>query len=555
MATDEIEWPADVGPSSVWTIYTRGNIGEVYPEVVLPLEADLAWNAAERGWRTGAATIGFAGPPDFGDEPHVVMGIFGGYAYFNVSLMRLLGVRAPGMSPDLVDAQFLGESDVPSYTARPGDRNARATMAVVATALRTLRAKHVPRLEEMRVRVKEQRDDFPGLDAPDSALLGYLRTGYANNTDYFIASHVINTMQATIAAGALADFCEKHLGDSNLALQLTTGIGDVVSAQPARELWKIANDTSPADQDAAFTAFLDQWGHRGPNEFSLYGRDWASFPELATAALDTMRGLDPARSPEVKGRQMAENRKNAIRAAKTRLGRRGRRLDGLINSVTLWSRAREESKDLVIASNQLGRHGFLELVRRAAQRGGVEDRLGVLMLTFDEFVAYMANPPSLVPRITERLATHQELSSREPPFAFDAADHAGGFPPVSTWTRRRNADEASGVVAGPGTELVGAAGAPGVATGRARVVRDPADPGAMEAGDVLVAPVTDPAWTPLFVGAAAVVVEIGAAMSHSMIVSRELGIPCVVGVENATNKIADGAMVEVDGSNGTVKLL
>ena len=76
-----------------------------------------------------------------------------------------------------------------------------------------------------------------------------------------------------------------------------------------------------------------------------------------------------------------------------------------------------------------------------------------------------------------------------------------------------------------------------------------------EPGDVLIAPFTDPAWTPLFLPAAAVVVNVGALMSHAIIVSRELGIPCVVAVEGATEKIPEGAMIEVDGTTGTVKLL
>jgi pyruvate,water dikinase len=87
------------------------------------------------------------------------------------------------------------------------------------------------------------------------------------------------------------------------------------------------------------------------------------------------------------------------------------------------------------------------------------------------------------------------------------------------------------------------------------VVLDPFDPRGLEPGDVLVAPVTDPAWTPLFVPAAAVVVDVGAQITHAVIVSRELGIPCVVSVTGATRKIPDGAMVTVDGTNGTVTLL
>ena len=106
-----------------------------------------------------------------------------------------------------------------------------------------------------------------------------------------------------------------------------------------------------------------------------------------------------------------------------------------------------------------------------------------------------------------------------------------------------------------GDVLVGNAGSSGVARGRARIVMDPADALNLEPGDVLVAPLTDPAWTPLFLPAAAVVVNVGALMSHAIIVSRELGIPCVVAVEGATEKIPEGAMVEVDGTAGTVTLL
>ena len=106
-----------------------------------------------------------------------------------------------------------------------------------------------------------------------------------------------------------------------------------------------------------------------------------------------------------------------------------------------------------------------------------------------------------------------------------------------------------------GDVLKGSPGSPGVARGRARVVMDPADPDGLEPGEVLIAPLTDPAWTPLFLPAAAVVVNVGALMSHAVIVSRELGIPCVVAVEGATDRIATGTMVEVDGVAGTVTVV
>lgn len=547
-AMTEIVWPADNEPSAKWPIYTRGNVGEVYPDVVLPLEWDLGGLPSELGWRAGAEAVGFVAPEDYGPGEFVVIGVFGGYAYFNASLMRLLGVRTPGLDVGVIDSQFLGDADVPAYRKSPGDRNLMATAKVVRTAIKTLTAKKVPLVAEMRVQVNQYRAKAPSMDASDNELWEYIQSGLSGLWEFLIGSHVINTMQATIAAGNLTDFCEKHLGDANLALSLTTGIGDVVSAKPAKEMWKLANETPDDQYEQAFAAFLATYGHRGPNEFSLGGRDWAAFPEVATAAINTMRGVDPDRSPEAQGRRMAAEREAAVAAAKAKVGWRSRTLDRAIKSTALWSRAREESKDEVIRGNQLGRHAFLELLRRARQNGGVDDHVGPMLLKQDEFLDYLRDPPAMVETIEARRAEHHTLQNLEPPFAFDVT--ADGIPAVSTWAERRTEGESVSA----GDVLEGAAGAPGFATGRARVILDPADPTGLNPGDVLIAPRTDPAWTPLFVSASAVVVEVGAAMSHSMIVSRELGIPCVVGVVDATIRIPDGAEIEVDGSSGRVTL-
>ncbi len=106
-----------------------------------------------------------------------------------------------------------------------------------------------------------------------------------------------------------------------------------------------------------------------------------------------------------------------------------------------------------------------------------------------------------------------------------------------------------------GTVLHGIAGCPGEATGRARVILEPSQGHDLQPGDVLVAPMTNPSWTPLFVPAAGVVVDVGAQLSHAIIVSRELGTPCVVSVTDGTRRIPDGALVRFDGTNGTVTVL
>jgi pyruvate,water dikinase len=87
------------------------------------------------------------------------------------------------------------------------------------------------------------------------------------------------------------------------------------------------------------------------------------------------------------------------------------------------------------------------------------------------------------------------------------------------------------------------------------VIRDLSAIADFEPGEILVAPQTDPSWTPLFMVAAGVVVDVGAMGSHAMIVSRELGIPCAAGVTGATARIADGTLLEVDGASGKVTVL
>ena len=112
----------------------------------------------------------------------------------------------------------------------------------------------------------------------------------------------------------------------------------------------------------------------------------------------------------------------------------------------------------------------------------------------------------------------------------------------------------SGARAGKGDTLKGVAASPGSATAPACVIEGPEDFSKMNTGDVLVAPLTTPAWTPLFARAAAVVTDVGGPLSHGSIVAREYGIPAVLGTGAATKRIRSGQIITVDGGAGLVKL-
>ncbi|MCP3857702.1 MAG: phosphoenolpyruvate-utilizing protein [Actinomycetia bacterium] len=564
-------WMADNDPSERWPLYTRGNVGEVFPLVVYPLSWSIYGGEAENGWRQAYRDFGVVAAGDFGDDPMVILGVFGGYCYINASYVRMVGLRAPGSSVEAIDQQFFGESDAPPYVPRPGDKNLKASLRIAKGLGKTLFAKSLPALEEDKQKVDEWLASVPPLDSSDEELLAVF-TRFQPVFRHLFHHHLLTTTQVTVGAAMVAELCEKKLGDLNLQIPLLGGIGDVESAAPSTSLWalgrqvavspeltrvydegfdgldqRLAAEPMAAEYLVAFGAFIDEFGFRGPNEWDLSSDTWELKPRLAHAAVDRMRNAASDHAPGIQSGQLKARRAEATAEARSRLSRPDRvQFDRALASAHLFSQGRERSKTSIIRAVHSTRLVQRELARRAHERGGPADPVDSCLLTLEEFTEFVADPTPWLDTIAERRARHLELSERIPPFVF-----SGPQPPPDTWERR----DSKADVVDPGAALQGIAGCAGKAQGRARVVLDPSDPGSLGPGDVLVAPITDPSWTPLFVPAEAVVVDVGAVMSHAVIVSRELGIPCVVSVTDATRKIPDGALIEVDGDTGQVTVL
>jgi pyruvate,water dikinase len=222
-------------------------------------------------------------------------------------------------------------------------------------------------------------------------------------------------------------------------------------------------------------------------------------------------------------------------------------LDLWLERCKVWSGIRERTKSTCVLTINEMRLDALEIGRRLVADGALESPDQIYFLTFDEFRAAARGEGVDLDRVHAREAAKaQLLRYQEPLFAI-----AGEVPPVDQWPLKSDAAP----VASDGDVVAGAAGSPGVARGRARVVLDAYADDPTEPGEVLVAPITDPGWLPLFVGVVAVVADMGGELSHTMIVSRDLGIPAVVGAVGATSAIRTGDLIEVDGSNGIVRIL
>lgn len=576
--TPERLWVVDDQPSKRFPIYGRGNAGEIYPNVMTPMSGSLLAAAARDGQARALIEVGAVVARDL-DEPDaaVMSGVFGGYLYLNLSLARLMGVRAPGMSTADVDVQMFGTSDAPPYARQRGDRSVLATLRLGRFMLRSIRGVDLARLDAERSDVETWLRGLPDLDsASDAELLDIVDT-----TPRWFAAHMRSLLYASAVAGVLSALVERFAErraseDPGVVIRLTSGIGDIETTGPSMQLWRLGrlvadnpllssqfddgvdgllerlrSDAGACVSDFldGFDAFLDEFGARGPDEYELASDTWGTDPTLALAAIERLRLTSADADPVAAGRRLAEERAAAVRDVRASLPRPARPLlDRVLRAAGDAAIGRERAKGTLVLALYGIRRALFELARRAQGRGGPSERRDCWLMTREELPAFLTDPGSFADVIAERGARRDYLQARVPPFVFEAA-----IPDPSTWPLRT--DARAETTADVGEELKGLGVSPGVRRGRVRVLVDPSDPAALEPGDVMVAPITDPAWTPLFLAAEAVVVDVGAQQSHAAIVAREIGIPAVVSVSNATTRLRDGDLVEVDGDRGVVRVI
>ena len=579
-------WIADSVASAKYPVYTRGNAGEVMPDPVSPLSASIGITGpGEQGWRDAYVRAGAMDADEFELDRPNTCAVFGGYLYLNLSLIRIYGVRMPGLTPEIADKQYLGDlPGVLAYAdeARPTDESPKH-MALMAQYLGELLARDdFPEARADRDEVARWVARRPDLSAmSDQELVDFARS-FAPLYRRLFCQHILMSGASGVGIGTVAQILAE-IGRPELLMTVMAGLGDVDSAAPSFALWelgrlvrgsasltalfdagisgleaRLADAAAAGDNDAAefewrFGHFLRDYGCRGPNEWEFRSLVWGTKPELPLAAIERMRLAADADSPTARTDVRAAERAAAtaeVQAVLAGNAEAALMFDAGLRLAHITNIGRERTKTNNIRIVHEMRLAFRELGRRMVARGALDTVEQLFMLVDSELDLFVADPAAYTAVVREREAYYTSLWDLEPPFV-----SVGAPPPTSQWPRRSRPGDGSVATSVVGAVLSGIAGCPGKAVGRARVVLDPADPRGLEPGEVLIAPFTDPSWTPLFVPAAAVVVDVGAQITHAVIVSRELGLPCVVSVTGATRSIPDGALVEVDGSAGTVTVL
>jgi phosphohistidine swiveling domain-containing protein len=358
--------------------------------------------------------------------------------------------------------------------------------------------------------------------------------------------------------------------------KLMTGIGDVDSAGIATQIFDISrivrgsadlmtefdgeldglldrvagSDFADAKRfRSAVDDFMYEHGGRGPNEWDVYQRSYETNPTMLLQAIERTRHVDDDADPALSLARGIAERQRLIDKYEAAFADNEEALGAFqtaVRTVQVWMGARERIKSSNIRCHNEVRMCFDELGRRMVERGHLQHMRQIYMLLADELDGFLDDPASFTARLGEREQDYLSLYELEPPYIVN-----GDVPPLSAWKRRGEGEYSSVEV---GDVLTGVAGSPGEATGRARVMLDLSDQGVLEPGDILIARSTDPSWTPLFLVVEGVITDIGAVATHAVIVSRELGIPCVPSIADATKRIPDGATITIDGSLGTVTI-
>ncbi len=308
-----------------------------------------------------------------------------------------------------------------------------------------------------------------------------------------------------------------------------------------------------------FHTFLQEYGKRG----ETWGLIYPSWIEDPTPVIKNIRDYlsNSSHNPERDQQMLAVEREQLVSEARAALASYPEPVRGQFEFLLA------AAQNGIILSEDHGhwidfqllnemRRVMMEIGRRFSAAGVIVVADDIFHLSFEE----VRDTARYLPRIDRRELVATRRAEMERYRAFTPPP-AVGTPPVGAPPDDPGARSMAKFFGGPPPVsdnpdvLPGSAGSPGVVRGPARVIRDISDAARLQPGDVMVTATTAPPWTPLFATAAAVVTDTGGVLSHCAVVAREYRIPAVVGTGFATQAIAEGQMVEVDGDRGIVRII
>lgn len=294
-------------------------------------------------------------------------------------------------------------------------------------------------------------------------------------------------------------------------------------------------ENSPFKQ--AFRKFCQEYGHRAVYELDIINPRWQEDPSYLLDIIRTT--MATANLDDLRARQKEKFNQAEAEIAALLPADKLEEIHKTIVDAQQGAGLREMTKSILVRALQPYRAIALELGDRFAGRDLIHEPSDIFFCTWPEIFSILSGEwqgMGLKSLVQDRRATHKANEKLIPPDIIQGDKAACSQPAIIL----------------SGNYLQGVGAAAGKATGTARLIHHPGEGNKLQPGEVLVAPSTDPGWTPLFLKAGAVVMETGGYVSHGAIVAREYGIPTVINVPGVMKAVQDGQMVAVDGDEGRV---
>jgi pyruvate,water dikinase len=388
-----------------------------------------------------------------------------------------------------------------------------------------------------------------------------------------LLSHMLYLFSILTAFPVLHLVCAKWLDDDGTtANSLLAGVGDMVDAVAGLDLWRLAvaadadphvTDLITSDADwseiepklskmdsgkeflKTWKGFMESHGHHCRAELELYNPRWAETPDYVLKLVRSYIAQIGKTDPVKNFADIVQQRKQLEQQCRKKLTNPLKRM--IFNHLLFRSQQgsvfRENVKSQVIKLVVSLRKMLLDLGKKLADKGLIKNQDDIFFLRLQELEPVVQNKADfdIHKVIKDRRTEYDKNILISPPDVI-----FGKFDPEKCAPEVIDADV---------KRLIGLAVSPGVVTGKARVILRTDTREQVSAGEILVAPFTDPGWTPYFVPAAAIVMDQGGILSHGSILAREYGIPAVVNVGPATKIIKTGQTIQVDGNRGVVRIL
>ena len=522
-----VGWPETAALPRYWS---TGNIKDAIPGVVSEFSWSLLSDIVGAAAFAAPTAVGYQMPP--GAE---VVRRFHGRGFFDLTMMQWAFYDDFGILPaEVVKALGGQQPEIPVPSQKPlkgrpnGPRRQRATLKLLR------RIWNYP--ANAKPLIKNHLDYVRSFEGADWAV-------YSRDSLQLTMAQIMDSQNRIAPVAGLANSCsgpwqlalDGLVKDPDLIARLQTGAGGVTSAEQGYRLNDIAGGNSTME------AFLHDFGHRAVYESDLLNPRWAEDPSWLLEQVKSIRQNPPPRDPR---ETAAEVRRSAEQELKERFGWRTPLLLWLVRKLRDGMAARESAKSALVSLMLPVRRILLEIGRRLVAGGHLDAPDQALHLAVVDVWCWLRGYWDGEGALE---LTRDRSERRESWLRQMAPDLITEEPDGRMAT---SAPDALTTLASDGWRGIGVS--PGRASGVARILHSPHDAAHLKQGDILVAPSTDPGWTPLFLRASAIIMETGGFLSHGAIVAREYGIPAVANIPGILNALKDGEPITVDGSAGRV---